>query len=104
MAVFSGATKVQPYTVIELDASVVRADTAQGAITLLGETVSTWKANSITVLDLGGNTLTFRLDSDVASSIPASDGLKIEGVSFTEVYWTNGAGAGTIYIFITWVE
>ncbi len=104
MAVFSGATKVQPYAIITLNAATVRADTAQGAITLLGESVSGWKANSITILDLGGNTLSFKLDDDVAGEIPASDGLKIEGIPFTEIYWTNAAGAGNMKIFITWVE
>jgi hypothetical protein len=104
MAVFGGPTKVKPYAIITLDASVARSATAQGAITILGETVEEWIANTITVLDLAGNTLTFNLDDPLAGDIPASDGLKEEGIPFSEIYWTNAGGAGDIIIQIAWVD
>jgi len=104
MSIFGGPTKVKPYAIITMDASVERDDTAQGAIEILGETVEEWVANTLTILDLAGNTLTFKLDDPLAGDIPASDGLKVEGIPFSEIYWTNTAGAGDMIILIAWVD
>jgi len=104
MTVFEGFTKVQPYAVIDLDVTVARTDTAQGPITLLGESVSDWMANTITLFSLGGDTVNFRLDDATAGSIPASDGMKVEGIPFTEIYWTTAGLGATAYILIAWVD
>lgn len=63
------------------------------------------KINTITFLTLGGGTLTFRLNSATADLITASDGMKIEGIPITEIYWTHGAQAGiTAEIFTAWID
>ncbi|MFH1296351.1 MAG: hypothetical protein ABIJ04_03655 [Bacteroidota bacterium] len=95
-------TKIQPYAVITLAAGAL-ADSAQGAITLRGVSVGTWKANSITVLTLAGGTLSFKLDKNTNDSIDASAGLKIEGSIFRDIFWTKAA-ATTATIFIVWVD
>ena len=95
-------TKIQPYAVITLAAGAL-ADSAQGAITLRGVSVGTWKANSITVLALAGGTLSFKLDKNTNDSIDASAGLKIEGSIFRDIFWTKEA-ATTATIFIVWVD
>ena len=98
-------TKIQPYAVISLDLSTARSDLAQGAVTLRGSSVSTWKANTITILTLGGGSLSFRLDKSTNDEIDASDGLKVEGSIFREIYWTNTAQAGiTAKIYLAWVD
>lgn len=84
------------YDVISLALDGVRSDTAQGL---------TKKLNSFTIITLDGGTLSFRLNSSTATIITASDGLKIEGMPITEIYWTNIAQAGlTAQIFIIWID
>ena len=84
------------YDVISLDLGTTRTDLAQGL---------TKKINSITILDLGGGTLSFKLNASSNDSITASDGLKIDGIPVTEIYWTNVLQAGvTAIIFIVWVD
>jgi len=95
-------TKIQPYAVITLAAGAL-ADSAQGAITLRGESVATWRANSITVLALAGGTLSFRLDKDNNDSIVASAGLKVEGSIFRDIFWTKAALTDA-KIFVAWVD
>lgn len=95
-------TKIQPYSVITLGAGAL-ANLAQGAITLRGVSVGTWKANTITVLTLAAGTLSFRLDKNNNDSIDASAGLKIEGSRFRDIFWTKAA-ATTATIFIAWVD
>ncbi len=98
-------TKVQPNATISLALDAARSDGAQGALTILGEAVANWKANSITFISLGGGALQFRLNDDDAGLITASDGLKVEGIPFTEIYWTHAAQAGiTAEIFVAWVD
>ena len=98
-------TKIQPYAVIELDLGDARTDLAEGIITLRGVAVSPWKANTITVLDLDGGSLSFKLNSSNNNSIDGSDGFKIEGNAFREIYWTNTAQAGkTAKIYVAWVD
>lgn len=104
MSVFGGYTKVRPYAVISLDCSAALTDSAQGAVTVLGESVSTWLANSITIILLGGNTVSFRLDDSSGGLITASDGLTVAGIPFSEIYWTVTAGAGTAQIIIAWID
>lgn len=97
--------KIQPYTVISLDLGDARTDLAQGSITLRGSAVSPWKANTITVLDLDGGSLSFKLNDSDNNSIDGSDGFKIEGNAFREIYWTNTAQAGkTAKIYLAWVD
>jgi len=98
------ATKIQPYAVISLDLTTARTDLAQGAITLRGEDVSPWKANTLTVLDLGGGDLSFKLGDSDNDSIPGSDGLKIEGGPFREIYWTNTVVGTTAKVYMAWVD
>lgn len=98
-------TKIQPYAVISLDLSTARDTLAQGAITLRGVSVGTWIANTITILTLGGGSLSFRLDKSSNDEIDASDGLKVEGNIFREIYWYNTAQAGkTAEVYLAWVD
>ena len=103
MTVFGGTTKVQPYAVISLDCSASITDSAQGAIILNGVSTTSWMANSITIVSLGGNTVSFRLGSTSNGLITASDGLSLNGIPFDEIYWTVVAGSGTAEIVIAWV-
>jgi len=97
--------KIQPYAVIELDLGDARTDLAQESITLRGSAISPWRANTITVLDLDGGDLSFKLNSSDNNSIDGSDGLKIEGNIFREIYWTNTAQAGlTAKVYLAWVD
>lgn len=97
-------TKIQPYAVISLDLGDARTDLAQGSITLRGSAVSPWKANTVTVLDLDGGSLEFRLNKSNNDLIPASGGLKVGGI-YREIYWTNTAQAGkTAKIYLAWVD
>lgn len=99
------AQKITPYANIELDLTGARTDAAEGAITLTGVIVSPWRANTITVLDLDGGSLSFKLGSTDNDSLDAEDGLKVEGAPFREIYWTNTAQAGkTAKIFVAWVD
>lgn len=96
---------IQPYAVISLDLSDARDDLAQGKITLKGSAVSPWKANTITVLDLDGGSLSFKLGDSDNDSIDGSDGLKIEGNIFREIYWTNTEQAlKTAKVYLAWVD
>lgn len=82
--------------VISLDLTTARSDLAEGL---------TKKINSLTVLSLGGGTLSVKLNSNSGDSISLSDGHKIDGIPLTELYWTNTAQAGlTATIFIVWVD
>lgn len=100
----SFTTKIQPYSIIDLTVAMgALADSAQGAITLRGASVSIWKANSITVLALAGGTLSFKLDKNTNDSISASSGLKVEGSIFGDIFWTKEA-ATTATIFVAWVD
>ncbi len=98
-------TKIQPYAVISLDLGTARTLLAQGAVTLRGVSVGTWRANTITVLTLGGGTLSFRLDKNTNDSIDASDAFKVEGITLRDIFWTNTAQVGkTAKILIAWVD
>ncbi|MBU0792238.1 MAG: hypothetical protein KKC55_17510 [Gammaproteobacteria bacterium] len=96
--------KIQPYAVIELDLTTARTDLAQGSITLRGSAVSPWKVNTITVLDMGGGDLSFKLNDSDNDSIPGSSGLKVEGSNFREIYWTNTVVGTTAKVFLAWVD
>lgn len=92
----SFSDKELPYKVIELALDGARADVAQSL-----ENTS----NSLTIITLDGGSLSFKLNSSGNDSITASDGMKIEGVVITEIYWTNTAQAGkTAEIFSTWID
>jgi hypothetical protein len=97
-------TKIQPNAIIDITvADPAAVEYAQGAITLRGASVGTWKANSITVLALAGGTLSFKLDKDTNDSIDASAGLKVEGSIFRDIFWTRAA-LTTATIFVAWVD
>jgi hypothetical protein len=96
--------KIQPYAVIELKLDTARSDLAQGAISLRGSDVSPWKANTITVLTMGGGDLSFKLNDSDNDSIDGSDGLKIEGNSFREIYWTNTVAGTIAKVYLAWVD
>ena len=84
------------YKVISLDLSTSRANVAGGL---------TKKINTFTILTLDGGSLDLKLNSDADDTITGSDGLKIEGIPITEIYWTNAAQAGvTAKIFIAWID
>lgn len=98
-------TKIQPYAVISLNLGTARNEVSQGSITIRGTAISTWIANSITFLTLGGGSLSFKLDQSTNDSIDASDGLKVDGVMFRDIIWTNTAQAGkTAKIFVAQVD
>ena len=98
-------TKIQPYSIITLDLTGARTDLAQGSITLRGVIKSSWIANTLTVLTLGGGTLALKLDQSTSDSIDLSEGLKIEGNTFREIYWTNVAQAAvTAKLYVAWVD
>lgn len=84
------------YDVISLDLTSARSDSAQGL---------TKKINSITVISLGGGTLSAKLNSSSNKSITLADNMKIEGIPITDILWTNAAQAGvTASIFIVWID
>lgn len=88
--------RLYEYDIISLELDGARSDVAQGL---------TKKLNSLTILTLDGGTLSFRLNSSSATVITASDGMKIEGIPITEIYWTNIAQAGlTAQIFTIWID
>jgi len=90
------APKQYEYAIITLDLTSARSDLAEG----LTSTV-----NTFTVLSLGGGALSCALNDNLADLIDLSDGMKIEGIPITEIYWTNLAQAGiTATIFIAWVD
>lgn len=92
----SFTNKTLPYSVIELDLASARDNLAQGLVGV---------CNTITILSLNDGTLSFKLDSSSNDLITASDGLKVEGNMFTDIYWTNAAQAGiTAKIYIAWVD
>lgn len=96
--------KVVPYSVIPLSLETVRVDEAQGAVTVGGVQKIDWIANTLTVLDLGGATLSVRLDRKYNDLIPLSHGMTIAGAVFTELYWTNiGQAGAAAKIFVAWV-
>lgn len=95
-------TKIQPYAVITLGAGAL-SNIAQGPITLRGESVSPWKANTLTVLALAGGTLSFKVDKNNNDSIDASAGLKVEGSIFRDIFWTKET-ATTATIILSWVD
>lgn len=97
--------KIQPYAIISLDLGDARTDLAQGAISLRGSDVSPWKANTLTVLDLNGGSLSFKFNDSDNDSIDGIDDLKIEGNIIKEIYWTNTAQAGlTAKVYLAWVD
>jgi len=84
------------YKVISLDLGTVRADVAEGL---------TKKINTITLLDLDGGTLDLKLNAKANDTINGSDGLKMEGMPVTDIFWTNSAQSGkTAKIFIAWID
>ena len=101
----SFGTKIRPYAIISLLLTGARSDSAQGAITLEGVSKATWKINTLTVITLGGGSLSVKLNRSSGDSITLSDGFKIEGVQIAELYWTNAAQAGlTAKILAAWVD
>lgn len=99
------ASKIRPYAVITLDLGSARTDAAQGSITLRGVALGTWRVNTLTILTLGGGTLSARLNDTSNDLIPISNGQKIEGIPITEIYWTNEAQADlTAKVFAAWVD
>lgn len=88
--------KILPYSIIELDLTSARDNLAQGLVGV---------CNTVTILTLGGGVLSLKLDSSSNDLIDASDGLKVEGNMFTDIYWTNAAQAGlTAKIYVAWVD
>ena len=98
-------TKIIPYSIITLDLGSARANLANGAITLRGDSIGTWKANTITVLTLGGGTLSLRLDKVTNDLIPCSDGMKIDVGTFSDIFLTNAAQIGkTAKLLVAWID
>lgn len=98
-------TKIKPYSVITLDLSTARTNLAQGIIALRGVNIASWMINTITVISLGGGSLSVKKNTNTNDSITLSDGFKEEGNPITELYWTNSAQAGkTATIYIAWVD
>ena len=85
------------YDVISVALDDAMSDTAQGL---------TKKINTLTVLTLEGGSLSVKLNSSSNDLITLSDGLKIEGIPISELYWTTSvAQAGlTAEIFTAWVD
>lgn len=95
-------TKIQPYVIISLVAGVL-TNVAQGAVTIRGTSVGTWKANTITVIALAAGTLQFRLDKNNNDLIDASTGLKVEGIIFRDIFYTK-ANLTTATLMLSWVD
>jgi len=88
--------KELPYKVIDLSLATARDDSAQSLDNI---------ANTLTIITLDGGSLSFKLNSSDNDTITASDGLNIEGIVITEIYWTNSAQSGkTAEIFSAWVD
>lgn len=84
------------YDTISMALDAAQTDVAQGL---------TKKVNSFTVLTLDGGAVSVRLNSATGDLIALSDGIKIEGIPITELYWTNTAQAGlTAKFFIIWID
>jgi hypothetical protein len=97
--------KVLPNSIISISLEDVRVNEAQGALTICGEAVADWIANSITVISLDGGSLSVRLDDTLSGRIELSDGMTIAGEVFTELYWTNTGQEGlTAQIHVAWVD
>ncbi len=84
------------YGVISLALDAIRTDLAQGL---------TKKINTLTVLTLDTGTISIKLNASTNNSIPLADGIKVEGIPISEIYWTTAAAAGkTAKIFTAWVD
>lgn len=86
------------YDVITLDLSVDRSSgVAQGL---------TKKINTLSVITLDGGTLSVKLNTSSDKTIVLADGMKIEGIPISDLYWINTAqAAGTdAQIFIAWID
>jgi len=98
-------TKIRPYVVLTIDLGTARSDKALGSITLRGQSIPSWLCNTLTVLSLGGGSLSFKLNDSNNDSIDASDGMSITGKPFSELYLTNAAQAGvTAKIYMDWTD
>jgi len=63
------------------------------------------KINTITILDLDGGALDLKLNANTNDTITCSNGLKIEGIPITDIWWINAAQPGlTATIFVAWVD
>lgn len=84
------------YDVISLLLTGARSDKAQGL---------TKKINTLTIITLGGSSLSVKLNASTNNSITLSDGFKIEGIPISELYWTHIAQAGlTAKVFVAWID
>lgn len=86
-------SKITPYSVHEFDLSSERTNEALGVSGM---------ANTMSVI-AAPSAFSFKINSTDNNSIDASKGLKLDGVSITEIYITNAVGTGTGKIYIAWV-
>lgn len=104
--------RVIPYAVITLDLNTARTLTAQGSVNLPDglTTLDAWIANTLLINYLtAGATLTVGVGEGLASAaygmMTCATGLKIEGIPFTEVFFTNVSQAAcTAEVIIAWVD
>lgn len=84
------------YDIISLLLTNARSDVAQGL---------TKKINSITIINLNAGTLSVKLNATTNKLVTLADGMKIEGMPISELYWTNAAQPGiTAQIFVVWID
>jgi len=64
------------------------------------------KINTFTILTLDGGALDVKLNADTNDVITCSDGLKIEGIPITALFWTTETTqiGKTATIFVAWVD
>lgn len=107
--------KVTPYSILGdgtnayIDLTTARSLSAQGSVWLSdGKELNAWVANSLLVNALtAGSTLSIGVGdgTDTLGMMTAATGLKISGIPFTEVFFTNAAQPGkTAEILIAWID
>jgi hypothetical protein len=102
-------SKVQPYAVITLDLNVARSVTPIGSITTnTGVLLDTWIANQLLIntISTGGAFSVGVQDGTLAGGmITATAGLKISGVPFDDIFFTNTSQPGlTSQIVVAYID
>ena len=101
--------KVQPYAVIDLDLTDTRSVDPYGAVTTsTGQVLNTWLANQLLVnaIDTGATLSVGVQDGCLTGGmITATAGLKINDISFNNVFFSHAAQPGkTAQILLAYID
>jgi hypothetical protein len=86
-------SKIIPYETYDFDLSSARTNEALSVDGI---------ANTMTVI-AAPSAFTLKINSVDNKALDALKGLKMDGVSITEIYITNSAGSGDGKIYLSWV-